>query len=94
MELFPFRFLDQLDEATAGNTPFTLVLDDPAGNSFVQSLEDDYKDDASLKIERYTRSFDQNEELGLNDMKVENYEEEDGENMKDVKKDLQTITEE
>lgn len=94
MKMFRFRFLDQLDEATAGNTPFTLVLDDPAGNSFVQSLADDYKDDASLKIERYTRSFDQNEELGLNDMKVENYEEEEEEKKEDDKKDLQTITEE
>lgn len=30
--------------------------------------------DPDLKITHYQRSFDQNEELGLNDMLVENYE--------------------
>lgn len=42
-------------------------------------------------MHKYTRSFEQNEELGLNDMKVENYDS-DG---KDVeRKELTTITEE
>jgi len=59
----------------------TLILDDPAGNSYIQSLNDEGVD-ARLSKHFYTRSFDQNEELGLNDMKVENYE------------DLQTIKEE
>ena len=27
-----------------------------------------------MKVEHYDRSFDQNEDLGLNDMKVEGYE--------------------
>lgn len=30
--------------------------------------------DPDLQITHYERSFDQNEELGLNDMLVENYE--------------------
>lgn len=79
-----------MDKAIAGNTPFTLVLDDPAGNSFVQALTDVFTDDKNLEIHKYTRSFEQNEELGLNDMKVENYEDDN----KVVSKDLQTITEE
>lgn len=43
----------------------TIVLDDPCGNSFVEDVG---------SIERYERSFEQNEELGLNDMKVEGYQ--------------------
>lgn len=53
----------------------TVILDDPTGNSYVQALTDDGVPDSNLKIIRYHRSHDQNEELGLNDMKVEGYEE-------------------
>lgn len=53
----------------------TVVLDDPAGNSYVQALTDEGVADPNMRIIRYHRSFDQNEELGLNDMKVEGYEE-------------------
>lgn len=56
-----------------GTRKITLILDDPAGNSYVQALTDDGSLDKRLKIERYDRSFEQNEELGLNDMKTENY---------------------
>lgn len=74
------------------------MLDDPAGNSFVQSLADDYKDDKNLEMSKYTRSFEQNEELGLNDMKVENYEEDEKKKNKeeaDAKnKELHSISEE
>lgn len=56
-----------------GTRKITLILDDPAGNSYVQALTDDGSLDERLKIERYDRSFEQNEELGLNDMKTENY---------------------
>lgn len=52
----------------------TLILNDPAGNSYVQALTDDGSIDVQLSIVRYDRSFEQNEELGLNDMKTENYQ--------------------
>lgn len=65
-------FIAQLDEVLNGQKKVTLVLDDPAGNSYVQSLSDDGPDDR-LKITKYDRSFEQNEELGFNDMKVDNY---------------------
>nr|XP_012226271.1 PREDICTED: zinc finger protein ZPR1 isoform X1 [Linepithema humile] len=65
-------FIAQLDEVLNGKKKVTLVLDDPAGNSYVQSLSGDGPDDR-LKITKYDRSFDQNEELGFNDMKVDNY---------------------
>lgn len=32
------------------------------------------EDDPEMKVEHYERTFDQNEELGLNDMKTEGYE--------------------
>lgn len=56
-----------------GNQKVTIILDDPAGNSYVQALTDDGSLDERLKIERYERTFEQNEELGLNDIKTENY---------------------
>lgn len=57
-----------------GSRPVTIILDDPTGNSYVQALTDEGAADPNLRIIRYHRSFDQNEELGLNDMKVEGYE--------------------
>ncbi|XP_055697227.1 zinc finger protein ZPR1 [Phlebotomus papatasi] len=70
------RFIETLGEIIAGRKKITLILDDPAGNSYVQSLADGDAMDDALKITKYTRSFEQNEELGLNDMKTENYGEE------------------
>lgn len=34
------------------------------------------EEDPELRVERYERSFEQNEDLGLNDMKTEGYESE------------------
>lgn len=65
--------MQKLDEIVAGTRKITMILDDPAGNSYVQALTDDGTLDNRLKIERYNRSFDQNEQLGLNDIKTENY---------------------
>lgn len=42
-----------------------------------QSLRDDDLPDDALRITHYERTFEQNEELGLNDMKTENYETQD-----------------
>lgn len=53
----------------------TLILNDPAGNSYIQSLSDD--EPGALKVVHFNRTYDQNEELGLNDMKTEGYEEEE-----------------
>ncbi|KAL0118561.1 hypothetical protein PUN28_009318 [Cardiocondyla obscurior] len=66
------EFITQLQKVLDGERKITLILDDPAGNSYVQSLSDDGSDDR-LKITKYDRNFEQNEELGLNDIKVENY---------------------
>ncbi|CAI9722530.1 zinc finger protein ZPR1 [Octopus vulgaris] len=49
-----------------------LILDDPAGNSYIQDLCFP-EEDPDLKITYYERNFEQNEALGLNDMKTDNY---------------------
>ncbi|KAK9886244.1 hypothetical protein WA026_015758 [Henosepilachna vigintioctopunctata] len=65
-------FLIKFEDIIEGKMMVTLVLDDPAGNSYIQSMVDDKPDDA-LRINHYERTYEQNEELGLNDMKTENY---------------------
>lgn len=76
------RFFGQLDDAIAGTRHLTIILDDPTGNSYVQSLNDDGTPDEALRIIKYHRSHQQDEELGLNDMKTENYGEHAGDEEK------------
>lgn len=54
------ELLDKLDQLIG----LTIVLDDPCGNSFIERTD---------QLEHYERTHEQNEELGLNDMKTENY---------------------
>lgn len=61
-------------QAIAVEKPFTVIVDDPLANSYIQSLYAP-DPDPGMTIELYDRTWDQNEELGLNDMKVEGYEE-------------------
>lgn len=63
--------------------PFTLIIDDPLANSYVQNLYAP-DPDPNMTVELYDRSWDQNEELGLNDIKVENYAEDEAD---EVEKD-------
>lgn len=67
-------FFAKLDQVLDSKIEVTLVLDDPTGNSFVQSLTDDMDEDTGVRIFHYYRSHEQNEELGLNDMKTDNYQ--------------------
>ncbi|KAH9992414.1 ZPR1 zinc-finger domain-containing protein [Russula vinacea] len=53
--------------------PFTLILDDPLANSYVQNLYAP-DPDPNMEIMLYGRTWEQDEDLGLNDMKVEGYE--------------------
>jgi zinc finger protein len=80
----PFFHGDSSDEQSLGKiinilkgyllqkTEFTLILDDPLSNSFIDPLHTN--DDRLEKIE-YERTWEQNEDLGINDMKVDNYTE-------------------
>uniref|UniRef100_A0A7I4B749 Zinc finger ZPR1-type domain-containing protein n=1 Tax=Physcomitrium patens TaxID=3218 RepID=A0A7I4B749_PHYPA len=47
---------------------FTLILDDALANSFIAPATDDFEADSQLSSEEYERTFEQNEDLGLNDM--------------------------
>ncbi|XP_003740879.1 zinc finger protein ZPR1 [Galendromus occidentalis] len=67
------KFLSRLHAIKVGDERCTLVFDDPCGNSYVQNLLAP-EPDPQLKITQYERTFEQNEELGLNDMKTEGYE--------------------
>lgn len=48
--------------------PWTLILDDPLANSFIAPITDIFEDDQQLQSEEYERTWQQNEDLGLNDM--------------------------
>ncbi|CAL1284869.1 unnamed protein product [Larinioides sclopetarius] len=66
------HFLKKIDEIIEGKRMVTFIMDDPCGNSYLQGFE---PPDENLTVEKYTRSQEQEDELGLLDMKVENYEE-------------------
>ncbi|KAK5576041.1 hypothetical protein RB653_007179 [Dictyostelium firmibasis] len=66
----------RLDAYIAGKEPFTIQIDDPVSNSYVQNLFAP-DDDPQLTIYEYERTFEQNDELGLNAMNTENYLNED-----------------
>lgn len=66
-------FLKKLKAVKNVEHPFTLILDDPLANSYLQNLYAP-DPDPNMTIELYDRTWEQNEELGLNDMKVEGYE--------------------
>ncbi|XP_062513023.1 zinc finger protein ZPR1-like [Corticium candelabrum] len=66
------QFLQKLDKVISGEHLVEVVIDDPAGNSYVQNP---YAPDADphMVLEQYERNYEQNEELGMNDMKTEGY---------------------
>lgn len=66
--------------------PFTIILDDPLANSYIQNLYAP-DPDPNMTIEMYDRTFEQNDELGLNDIKVEGYDVADGEDSDGQEKD-------
>ncbi|GAU47287.1 hypothetical protein TSUD_94770 [Trifolium subterraneum] len=61
-------FQTRLNKLLSLDEAWTLVLDDALANSFIAPVTDDLKDDHQLTFEEYERSWEQNEELGLNDM--------------------------
>lgn len=69
------EFGEKIDKIIAGEMDVHIVLDDPAGNSYLQNVYAP-EEDPEITTEKYTRTFEQNEDLGLNDMKTEGYGEE------------------
>ncbi|KAI6122694.1 zf-ZPR1-domain-containing protein [Pisolithus croceorrhizus] len=72
-------------QITNAQKPFTLILDDPLANSYLQNLYAP-DPDPNMEIVTYERTWQQNEELGLNDMKVENYTADDANETKEEKR--------
>ncbi|KAL9260748.1 Zinc finger protein ZPR1-like protein [Drosera capensis] len=62
------EFRSRLNKLLALEESWSLIIDDPLANSFVAPVTDDIKDDKQLTFEEYERTWEQNEELGLNDM--------------------------
>ncbi|KAK4241376.1 ZPR1 zinc-finger domain-containing protein [Achaetomium macrosporum] len=69
------EFFRGLDAAIKGEKEFTIVLTDPLASSYVQSLADDPgQPDEQMTVEEYERTDEEEEDLGLKDMKTEGYE--------------------
>ncbi|KAI9770586.1 MAG: nucleolar zinc-finger protein [Geoglossum simile] len=66
-------FFTNLDLAIKAEKKFTIILEDPLAASYVQSLTAP-DPDPQITIENYDRTDEEEEDLGLKDMKVEGYE--------------------
>jgi len=62
-------FFSTLDKVISGEKLVTLILDDPLGNSYIQNFYAP-EPDPELQVEKYERTFEQNEQFGLNDIKT------------------------
>lgn len=66
------QFLVKLKSAMEVTIQYTIILDDPLANSYIQNPYAP-DEDPNMETVEYTRDFDQNEDLGLNDVQVEGY---------------------
>lgn len=74
-------FFQGLNKAIAGETRFSVILEDPLASSYVQKLGEDGQTDPQVTEHEYERTDEEEEELGLKDMKTEGYgESEQGQN--------------
>jgi zinc finger protein len=71
------KFFDGINEAIKGERKFTVVLRDPLASSYVQNLFSP-EDDPQIETEEYERTAEEEEDLGLTDMKTEGYVDEVG----------------
>eukprot|EP01133_Synstelium_polycarpum_P016789 gene16789-19967_t len=76
------EIITAFDSYMEGTTPFTIIIDDPVSNSYIQNL---YAPDPDPNLTEvvYERTFEQNEELGLNDINTEDYRGDNEEETKD-----------
>ena len=85
------EFIAKLKSFQSGQAPFTMIIKDIAGSSFVESLEgeDEHafeKDDAVI-IETFKRNQEQEEELGIDEMDLQEGDGDDENDGKKVTKD-------
>ena len=62
---------EKMEQMLAGKLPFTFVVEDPLANSYIYSPEEDPSQDRKLSVETYTRTWEEDDELGLHDMQVD-----------------------
>ncbi|KAJ5329611.1 hypothetical protein N7541_000224 [Penicillium brevicompactum] len=67
------RFFNRLDQAINGELKFSITLKDPMANSYVQDLCTP-EVDPQITSEEYTRTEEEEDDLGFKDMKTEGYE--------------------
>jgi zinc finger protein len=68
------QFFDKLNTAINGEMKFSIILEDPLASSYVGPCWKDIEDDPQIAKEDYERTAEEMEDLGLNDMKTEGYE--------------------
>jgi len=71
-------FLEKMKDAVEGKAPFTLIMDDPLAASYIQNLYAP-DPDPNMTIEDYERTKEQEEDLGIADMKIRGLNETYGE---------------
>ncbi|KAI3405296.2 hypothetical protein KGF56_001893 [Candida oxycetoniae] len=64
------EFFAKLQSAIDGKIGFTIVMEDPIAASYIQNVYAPDKD-PNMTIEEFERTFEQNEDLGLNDIKTD-----------------------
>ncbi|CCE85214.1 Piso0_004796 [Millerozyma farinosa CBS 7064] len=63
-------FFARLQDAIEGKIPFTIIMIDPLASSYIQNVYAP-DNDPNMTIEDFERTDEQNEDLGLNDMKTD-----------------------
>jgi len=63
------QFIEQLEKLNEVKNKWTFEMDDPLGNIYLYSENPEL--DPNLTVTHYERSFEQNEELGLNDINTD-----------------------
>jgi ZPR1 zinc-finger domain len=71
-------FLDKLESVAKGEMmPFTLILRDPLGNSFISAPLGSFlppESDPNITLTDFERTYEENEDFGLNDINTRDYE--------------------
>ncbi|MCJ1472522.1 nucleolar zinc-finger protein [Lambiella insularis] len=62
-------FFDKIDSAIRGEINFTILMEDPLANSYIQSFTAP-DSDPQIRTEDYSRTEEEEEELGLSDMRT------------------------
>ena len=55
----------KLEACVDGESAFTMVLDDPSGNSYIETPAESHEKDPLLRLDLYERTAEQAEGIGL-----------------------------